>query len=148
MVKFSIYLNRRVFVMWYCVLTCYFRGLDAVDRLPLFCTRKTNFVTYCLSSDSQFPSEKRSNLKGKTLESKFVPFRVDPFSEGWQTIFLTQLPPRDRESIFCPKSWVLTVIFWLERHGDCHNTDTNCNKTYRPQRPKWNLYVLYIQRMR
>ena len=55
-VKFSIYLNRRVFVM------CYLRDLDTLVRFSSIFTRETTFVTPCLLSWAPSPSEKGSAL--------------------------------------------------------------------------------------
>ena len=57
--------------------------MHLVHFLPLF-TRETTFVNSCLFSCDQTQSEKGS---------KFFLFRVDPFSEGMQTILSPGLSP-------------------------------------------------------
>ena len=76
--NFSIYLNRRVFVMGYVFRRrgnqkiWLIRGLDTCVRLSVICYQGNNFVTSCLTSDTKKTTRLKigSTLKGDNLLPK------------------------------------------------------------------------------
>ena len=74
-------------------------------------------MTNCLFSSHQSPSEKVSTLKGKHLlpkGSKFIPIRVDPFSEDRQHQFdkLKSLLPTETASILLRHAFCFYFMFY------------------------------------